>query len=122
MLELLHADPDSDSSDFAADDDDDERAMPPTTSESRSAPAWQHHVADELQALHSALEGRARALGEREMALAQRESDVRRREVQLAKDEGLLRNLLAKEAGRLQRDAQVRTPPRRQRGQQRARR
>ena len=70
-------------------------------------PDWQRHVTDELTALHSALEGRARALNERESALAAREAEVGRRELQLAKDEGLLRQLLHKEAERLQREAQV---------------
>jgi hypothetical protein len=79
----------------------------PNAASSGSQPEWQQHVADELTALHLALETRARALNEREAALAEREARVRRWETQLASDDGLLRASLEKESSRLLADAQV---------------
>jgi hypothetical protein len=103
MLEVLF---DDDSS--GSDDVPDGGSVPlPNAPSSGSQPEWQQHVADELTALHLALETRARALNEREAALAEREARVRRRETQLASDDGLLRASLEKESSRLLADAQV---------------
>lgn len=79
----------------------------PNAPSSGLQPEWQQHVADELTALHLALETRARTLNEREAALNKREARVRRRETQLASDDGLLRAALEKESSRLLADAQV---------------
>ena len=104
MLEVLFDDDSSGSDDVPSGG----RPEPlPNAPSSGSQPEWQQHVADELTALHLALETRARALNEREAALAEREARVRRREAQLASDDGLLRAALEKESSRLLADAQV---------------
>ena len=104
MLEVLFDDDSSGSDDVPSGG----RPEPlPNAPSSGSQPEWQQHVADELTALHLALETRARALNEREAALAEREARVHRRGAQLASDDGLLRAALEKESSRLLADAQV---------------
>ncbi len=67
MLEVLFDDDSSGSDDVPSGG----RPEPlPNAPSSGSQPEWQQHVADELTALHLALETRARALNEREAALA----------------------------------------------------
>ena len=108
MLEVLFEDDDSSGSDDAGVSNGDPAG--PNSHGARSSgslPQWQQHVADELTALHAALETRARALNEREAALAEQEACVRQRETQLASDAGLLRAVLEKESSRLLADAQV---------------
>ena len=110
MLDVLYHD---DSSCGSADDDDAPsggRAGPlshTTHHDAQLSGSAQQHVADELTALHAALETRARALNEREAALAEREACVCRRESQLAIDDGLLRADLERESSRLLADTQV---------------
>ena len=108
MLEVLFEDDDSSGSDDA--DVPNGGLAGPNNHGARSSgsqPQWQQHVADELTALHAALETRARALNEREAALTERETRLCRRETQLASDDGLLRAVLEKESSRLLADAQV---------------
>ena len=108
MLEVLFEDDDSSGSDDA--DVPNGGLAGPNNHGARSSgsqPQWQQHVADELTALHAALETRARALNEREAALSEQEACVRQRETQLASDAGLLRAVLEKESSRLLADAQV---------------
>ena len=65
MLEVLFDD------DSSGSDDVPNPGPLPNAQSSGSQPEWQQHVADELTALHLALETRARALNEREAALAE---------------------------------------------------
>ena len=107
MLEVLFEDDDSSGSDDAEVPNSGRAGPLPNAQLAGSQPQWQQTVADELTALHAALETRARALNEREAALAERETRVCRRETQLASDDGLLRAVLEKESSRLLADAQV---------------
>jgi hypothetical protein len=107
MLEVLFDDDDSSGSEDAGVPNGGRAGPFPNAQSSGSQPQWQQHVADELTALHAALETRARALNEREAALTERETRLCRRETQLASDDGLLRAVLEKESSRLLADAQV---------------
>ena len=107
MLEVLFDDDDSSGSDDVEVPNGGRAGPLPNAQLAGSQPQWQQTVADELTALHAALETRARALNEREAALAERETRVYRRETQLASDDGLLRAVLEKESSRLLADAQV---------------
>ena len=107
MLEVLFDDDDSSGSDDVEVPNGGRAGPLPNAQLAGSQPQWQQTVADELTALHAALETRARALNEREAALTERETRVSRRETQLASDDGLLRAVLEKESSRLLADAQV---------------
>ena len=111
MLDVLYDDDDSSSADDRTSPEGG-RAGPllrthQSAQSSSPQPQWQLDVAEELTALHAALEARARVLNAREAALAEREARVLRRETQLSSDDGVLRAVMDKESSRLLDDAQV---------------